>query len=206
LLNVILHGNSILEGSGVSGGQTPRALIAAAKPTANVAEGLMGGDIVTLLSRVSTVTSQYMPGRLNIAVLLEACNYLADTRGEWGDGLTLSNPSAAAQACYDQSALWADAVIAAGFTPMAVTSPAFYETTSSPPSNNTQYNAARLALIALLKGNPAKFPLIADAAADARLQTPSDTTYYDGTQIHLTAAGYSVLALDAIVPALPPSL
>ncbi len=34
-----------------------------------------------------------------------------------------------------------------------------------------------------------------DFAADARLQDPNDTTYYDGDTVHLTTAGYQVMAV-----------
>lgn len=199
LLNIVLHGNSVLEGSGVSTPQKPLALIQSALPTALVSQGTMGGDINTLIGSVASVTSQYVSGRRNIAALLESNNYLDDTRGEaafGGDGFTLSDPSGAALACYNLCITWANAVIAAGFEAMIVTSPASYETTASPLSNNTQYQAAAAALATLHRasGSRVKFPRIADCAADSRLQTPSDTTYYDGTQIHLTAAGYAVEA------------
>lgn len=195
-LNIVLHGNSILGGGGgVTAPFKPVAIIAALRPTANVTDAASGGggDIINLRANIGNVTSLYNPARRNIAVLLETSNYINDTRGEWGDGFTLTNPNGAGQAYYDQALLWVASVRAGGFMAMVCTAPAAYETTASPLSNNTLYYQAHAYAHALIRNNPGNVDYVCDLASDSRFQTTTDSTYYDGSQIHLTDAGSSVL-------------
>lgn len=129
--------------------------------------------------------------------MLETIVYLNDVRGEaafGGDGLTLSNPSAAAAAYYTQLLGWVADIRAAGFKALVCTCSAAYETTASPLSNNTQYQAAHLAAHNLMRANRNQFDYWADPASDARLQNPADTEFFDGSQIHLSNGGKVVLS------------
>lgn len=210
LLNIVLQGNSILAGGGgVSAPYRPVTRIAAARPTAIVTDVSQGGvDAVGLRAAVANVTSLYVAGRRNIALLQEASNYLNDTRGEAafnGDGLTLSDPNAAAAALYSITLSWVADVRAGGFEAWIVTSPNAYETTASPLSNNTQYIAAQDAFAALVRANPGQFDGICDAAADARMQNTANTTYFNPDRIHLSdgASGGSVVFSDLTIAPLP---
>jgi hypothetical protein len=207
LLNIALQGNSILAGGGgVSSPYRPVTMIAAARPTAIVTDVSRGGvDVIGLRAEVDDVTSIYVPGRRNIALLQEASNYLNDTRGEWGDSFTLSNPSGAAAALYSLTLSWVADVRAGGFEAWVVTSPNAYETTASPLSNNTQYIAAQDAFAALVRANPGDFDGICDPAADSRMQNTANTTYFSSDRIHLSdgSGGGSAVFSNIIIAALP---
>ena len=210
LLNIVLQGNSILAGGGgVSNQYRPLSMIAAARPTANVTDVSRGGvDIVGLRANVADVTSLYNGARRNIALCQECSNYLNDTRGEaafGGDGLTLSDPNAAALALYNHYLLWRDSIRAGGFEMWVVTSPNAYETTASPLSNNTQYLAAQDAFSALIRANAAQFDGVCDPAADARMQNTANTAYFSGDRIHMSdgASGGSVVYSNDILADIP---
>lgn len=210
LLNIVLQGNSILAGGGgVSNQYRPLSMIAAARPTAIVTDVSRGGfDIVGLRANVADVTSIYVSGRRNIALLQECSNYLNDTRGEaafGGDGLSLSDPDAAALALYNLYLLWRNDVRAGGFEAWVVTSPNAYETTASPLGNNTQYIAAQDAFSALIRTNAAQFDGVCDPAADSRMQNTANTSFFSGDRIHLSdgASGGSVVFSNIIIADLP---
>lgn len=207
-LNIVLQGNSILGGGGgVTTPFKPVTLIAAARPTATVTDAAPGGggDIVNLRTNIANVTSLYNPARRNVAILLETSNYINDTRGEaafGGDGLSLSDPSAAGLAYYNLVLAWVADVRAAGFLACVCTASIAYENTASPLSNNTQYLAAQNAAHTNMRSNTQQFDYFADPANDSRMQDTADTTYFDGSRIHLTDPGSQVLS-DIIIAALP---
>lgn len=195
---IVFHGNSVLGGAGATSPNKPYEVLAALRPSAVVVDAAAGGggDIITLRANIADVTSLYDAGYRNYAVLLETTNYINDTRGEaafGGDGLSLSDPNAAGQAYYDQVLLWVASVRAAGFLACVCTAPNAYEATASPLSNNTLYEQARDYAHALIMANPGQFDYTVDVAADSRMQTPSDPTYFDGSQIHLNNTGSTVL-------------
>jgi hypothetical protein len=205
-LNIVLQGHSVLSGFGVNAGRAA-ANIAAARPTATVTDvGEPGVDVVVFRSHVTAnVAPLYNAARRNIVILLDTIGYLNDRRGEaafGGDGLTLSDPNAAAAAYYTQLLGWVADVRAAGFLALVCTCSAAYETTASPTSNNTQYQAGHAAAHTTMRANTNQFDYFADPASDSRLQTTTNATYFQADQLHLTVAGSDVLTIP-ILAALP---
>lgn len=196
---IVFHGNSVLGGGGgVTSPNKPYEVLASLRPTALVVDAASGGggDILNLISNVANVTNLYDADYRNYAVLLETSNYINDTRGEWGDGDTLIDPDGVGQDYYDQVLIWVAAVRAGGFLACVCTAPAAYETTASPLSNNTLYYQSHEYAHDLIRDNPSNVDYVIDCRANSLFQDTTNTTIYDGSQIHLTNVGSVALGTD----------
>lgn len=67
-------------------------------------------------------------------------------------------------------------------------------TTIARSDHTTAHNAIRTAYNDWIKAGSSGADAVADVASDARLQDPTDTTYYRDDEVHLVAAGHAVVA------------
>ena len=92
-------------------------------------------------------------------------------------------------ATYTLIANYCTAAKLAGWTVVVCTLPS-----CDPAGWSVGKTAERLALNTLLRADHSWSDGLADLDGDPRLQSPTDTTYFDADRIHLTDAGYAVVA------------
>jgi len=96
------------------------------------------------------------------------------------------NASSTAQQIYDNLAAYCTARKSAGWSRVIVC--------TEIDAVSSGWTAKYQALNTLIRDNHSWADAVADLGADARLQDNSNLTYYDADRIHLTTAGYAVVA------------
>lgn len=220
-LNIVVVGNSV---AGANGGissthQPPQQLAAnltAAGRTFSVHDATVGGSDNVYwanATQITTIDGFYTntAGWLNICILLETSDYIDDTRGNpsgGGDGLSLSDPTAAGQACYDLHVTWAQLLKAkrsagnagGAWLPVPVCPPDVNEPSSyASTSDNNNYRTARNHSNDLLLANTTDFWRVIDAYSvtgfHGTLGTPLYQNAGSGQWIHLDVDGGDLLGL-----------
>ena len=223
-LVIVTHGNSVVRGEGATSGHQPSDRVASLRGMTvgvNVFnEAVNGQDIDYYISNFAGQVGTHLVGTADAAhriqnrcwvVIGETLDYVDDTLGSAGSGLSISNPSAAGTADYNKLVTYATAAKNAGWMvavicmPDAV-EPAAYAGAPTGATDNTQYRTARDASYALVRADTTNFDRVVDCRARSEFSNPWSLTYYqnegDGQRIHLTDAGYD-LEGDVIHAALP---
>lgn len=174
-------GNSITEGYGVTASYPVR--LAQSLPGWRWCNSGIGG----------TTTPQLQArGPSGIAAYEAAHSHSVVVLSEIGNHLDYNYGSVSARQAVDAFWAWADAWRLGGWKVVACTvTPRNVPGDTNAAAVTTEINAANVLLRAEW---PAHADALADVAADARLQDPTDATYYMTGNLHPNDAGYAVMA------------